>query len=100
MAAVKFGEGKNPTTVTVTLDEGEAFRGARIVVRVNKYDRIKHAVSWADHVAYVELEGEKDGSLSISCYDAAGNDDEWGNIYPEYFSDTTLEEAGISVADL
>jgi hypothetical protein len=86
------------------LDEWEAFRGARIVVRVKKLGTDKHAVqtarSWADDVAYVELDGEEDGSLSISSCDAAGNDDEWGNIYPEYFSDSTLERAGISVADL
>lgn len=69
------------TQVKVVLAENEAWDGAHVIVSVRK-------PTHTDVVAHVDLAGHDDlGTLEISSYDSAGNDDGWENSYPEYFSD-------------
>ena len=73
------------TVVKVVLEEGEAWHGAQVIVSVRKPTHV-------DDLAYLDLVGESDfGTLEITSSDAAGNDDGWGNSYPEYFSDEHME---------
>lgn len=73
------------TIVRVVLDEGEAWNTAHVIVCIRK-------PTHEDDVAYVDLASDNDGSLEIMASDAAGNDDGWGNTYPEYFSDEMMEK--------